>query len=482
MALIGRKTSQSGYRLVHSKSGQWFPLLGEIIIGRFQGAIRFRHDYGLSSEHLRVGIDSQGPWFEDLGSTNGTYLDGQLMVPKRRYHVVAGAEVRLGLQQFKLRAHEVAEAVDADPARGGLAAHAGSRTASHLFLPEKFLIPGIVLFLWFVFLLESGQAGWTRTIPLDVLRRWGGSALYIDGHGEWWRILISLFLSDKISHLAIDSILIWVVGSQVLFFFGRTFLVFGFFFPGILGNILALLTESPLTIVVGPSVAVTGLCGLLCSLLMIPALREELLKRWWALALTFLYMIFYLNQQQPLFEKMIYLDALAVGLGLGLSQRYLPEHLVPFVPSAVFSVMLVILVIQLPLAPSKYLGDAFHFANDFESYARDSYQRLRQSFRSGSEALEGQVGRELVSLDHYRKRLELLSPGTEEEKSIHRALVASISDQSSFEGLLRNSATNLRAVRDVASAKLNESVVETNQARILVDLELRKLYGSSAPQ
>jgi len=50
----------------------------------------------VSSTHLRLVHDGTGWWVEDLGSRNGTYLDGKRMAAGSREKVTAGAVLGMG--------------------------------------------------------------------------------------------------------------------------------------------------------------------------------------------------------------------------------------------------------------------------------------------------------------------------------------------------------------------------------------------------
>jgi len=41
-------------------------------------------------------------WVEDLGSTNGTYVDGELLAPNTKVRLRHGAQIQLGLQGFRV--------------------------------------------------------------------------------------------------------------------------------------------------------------------------------------------------------------------------------------------------------------------------------------------------------------------------------------------------------------------------------------------
>jgi ABC-2 type transport system ATP-binding protein len=59
-------------------AGQTAPLTGELIIGRDPACELVLADDQVSRRHLRVTADGAGAVAEDLGSTNGTYVDGRL--------------------------------------------------------------------------------------------------------------------------------------------------------------------------------------------------------------------------------------------------------------------------------------------------------------------------------------------------------------------------------------------------------------------
>lgn len=54
-------------------------------------------DYSaISRQHARCTSDAQGIYVEDLGSTNGTFVNGRRLGPGERYRLRAGDEVSLG--------------------------------------------------------------------------------------------------------------------------------------------------------------------------------------------------------------------------------------------------------------------------------------------------------------------------------------------------------------------------------------------------
>jgi two-component system, cell cycle response regulator len=74
--------------------GEIFPIEGEIIIGRDNDAqLRLHEDEGVSRRHARVTKVAEGALLADLGSQNGTYVDGERI----QEHVLKeGMKIRVG--------------------------------------------------------------------------------------------------------------------------------------------------------------------------------------------------------------------------------------------------------------------------------------------------------------------------------------------------------------------------------------------------
>lgn len=71
----------------------------ELIVGRDPEAsplaLRLR-DYGnLSRRHARLRPTAEGMWIEDLGSTNGVFINGQRLTPHQPQLLAESGEVRL---------------------------------------------------------------------------------------------------------------------------------------------------------------------------------------------------------------------------------------------------------------------------------------------------------------------------------------------------------------------------------------------------
>lgn len=75
-------------------AGREYPVNGEITIGRAASCTITFDDTYISQLHLRISPDPGGVAVEDLGSTNGTYLNRQRVTS--RAVATPGDQVQLG--------------------------------------------------------------------------------------------------------------------------------------------------------------------------------------------------------------------------------------------------------------------------------------------------------------------------------------------------------------------------------------------------
>jgi pSer/pThr/pTyr-binding forkhead associated (FHA) protein len=76
----GRRKGGGGHLVIVAPSeqkGRSFELNGELTVGRAAGCQVALEDNYVSQLHARVFTRDGGVWVEDLGSTNGTYLNDQ---------------------------------------------------------------------------------------------------------------------------------------------------------------------------------------------------------------------------------------------------------------------------------------------------------------------------------------------------------------------------------------------------------------------
>jgi len=76
------------------EAGRQVPLEGALTIGRDPGTDLPLNDSGVSRNHARISADSEGASIEDLGSSNGTYVNGERVEAARR--LTDGDEIQMG--------------------------------------------------------------------------------------------------------------------------------------------------------------------------------------------------------------------------------------------------------------------------------------------------------------------------------------------------------------------------------------------------
>jgi uncharacterized protein involved in exopolysaccharide biosynthesis len=83
--------------------GRTFPLYSEeVIIGRSPKAQVRLDDHSISSQHAKIVRDRSSYWLVDLGSTNGTFLNGQPVTPKMPVGLSVGDSVQVAETVFAL--------------------------------------------------------------------------------------------------------------------------------------------------------------------------------------------------------------------------------------------------------------------------------------------------------------------------------------------------------------------------------------------
>ncbi len=128
-------------------AGSEHPVNGELILGREQGSADLViDDPGVSRRHARVLVDNGGVIVEDLGSSNGTYVNGQRI--SGPVELGAGDEVQVGATVLGVEGGTAATALmppgaPATAEHPGPAAPPGPRrpTASRRAAPRRLAPP-----------------------------------------------------------------------------------------------------------------------------------------------------------------------------------------------------------------------------------------------------------------------------------------------------------------------------------------------------
>jgi membrane associated rhomboid family serine protease len=111
-----------------------------------------------------------------------------------------------------------------------------------------------------VFLVNLAQGSSLNQVSGSLFVRW---ALYIPGgldQGEWYRLITAAFLHASLIHLAMNMLILWIVGAPVEQAIGRGRFLAIYVVSGLAGSAGALLL-SPNAITVGASGAIFGILG-----------------------------------------------------------------------------------------------------------------------------------------------------------------------------------------------------------------------------
>ncbi len=119
-------------------AGQTFEVVGELVIGREHAGVTIE-DARASRRHALVRMAADGLKVEDLGSTNGTFVDGERLEGTKT--VGDGTEIRVGSTVIEVLDVAPAEATRPQRATDAAATRLGSRPQSPEVTRERPRVP-----------------------------------------------------------------------------------------------------------------------------------------------------------------------------------------------------------------------------------------------------------------------------------------------------------------------------------------------------
>jgi pSer/pThr/pTyr-binding forkhead associated (FHA) protein len=91
---------------------------GTITVGRKTGnTVILPQDPFISGRHAQIVTDNMGTYLTDLGSTNGTVVNGQRLEPNERQLLLEGDEVQLGQSKYKFLLMELMDEIEEPEAK-----------------------------------------------------------------------------------------------------------------------------------------------------------------------------------------------------------------------------------------------------------------------------------------------------------------------------------------------------------------------------
>lgn len=136
-------------------------------------------------------------------------------------------------------------------------------------VPNKnYLFTPIIIYInVFIFLLMLLFGVHFFTPSVDSLINWGGNLRYLTIHGQFWRLLTSIFLHSGIIHLAANMYALLFVGAALEKAIGKNKFLFSYLVTGIVASLNSLMFHDNI-VSVGASGAIFGLFGVLLALLL----------------------------------------------------------------------------------------------------------------------------------------------------------------------------------------------------------------------
>lgn len=130
---------------------------------------------------------------------------------------------------------------------------------------------GIYFLMWLVRRSLPGGAmgsmlGWGWNSHYDAMLRsvqlveWGSNVGRLTLHGQWWRLVTSLFLHGSILHLAFNMLALWQVGQLVERLFGSLRFTALYMIAGVCGSVASVMWNAHVNSV-GASGAIFGIVG-----------------------------------------------------------------------------------------------------------------------------------------------------------------------------------------------------------------------------
>jgi len=192
-------------------------------------------------------------------------------------------------------------------------------------VPEVRFTQALVLVNVLVFVLMAWHAGALWRIPGATLADFGGNYAVQTRHGEYWRLLTSLFLHGGLLHITLNMIALYQAGALAERLFGLRRFVLLYFLCGLVASVASVWWR-PNGLSVGASGAIFGVFGgLLTSVLVTRhVLPEDLYRRLRRALLMFIGYSLAAGFLIPGIDNAAHVGGLVTGLVLGAALAFPP--------------------------------------------------------------------------------------------------------------------------------------------------------------
>ena len=130
------------------------------------------------------------------------------------------------------------------------------------FSPKKIVITPMLILIciaMFVFTIMSQGSGLLSDLTTETAVKFGANVMSKLQSGELWRLFTYMFLHGSIMHIVLNMYSLYVIGSQMETFIGKTKYIIVYILSGITGGLLSSVLSGNVS--VGASGAIFGLLG-----------------------------------------------------------------------------------------------------------------------------------------------------------------------------------------------------------------------------
>ena len=141
-----------------------------------------------------------------------------------------------------------------------------NRQYEKTFSTKKIYVTNIIMgicILCFLITIVFGGLGSLADVPTNVLALLGANNINFLKSGEIWRLLSYMFLHGSLIHLLVNMYSLYLIGTQIENYYGKTKYIIIYIISGICGGLLSAVGIGANAISVGASGAIFGLLGAL---------------------------------------------------------------------------------------------------------------------------------------------------------------------------------------------------------------------------
>lgn len=141
-----------------------------------------------------------------------------------------------------------------------------NRQYEKTFSTKKIYITKVIMglcILCFLITIVFGGLGSLADVPTNVLALLGANNINFLKSGEIWRLLSYMFLHGSLIHLLVNMYSLYLIGTQIENYYGKTKYIIIYIISGICGGLLSAVGIGANSISVGASGAIFGLLGAL---------------------------------------------------------------------------------------------------------------------------------------------------------------------------------------------------------------------------